>query len=271
MSNSKHDVDHYDANYENFGSKVFTKVRQEAFGEDIGQTGWLTVEEQDQFISWLDLGAGTRLLDIACGSGRPTMRIAREIACDVVGVDLHEDAVASARAHAKDTGLDKRAEFHHANCGARLDFNDQTFDAIMCIDAINHLPDRRAVLDDWYRLTKPGGVVLFTDPIVVTGSITNQEVAVRASIGHFLFVPPGLNQEMLCEAGFTIERVENHTENMAKNARGWLEARGRHENELVELEGKDAFEGQQTFFETAARLAEENRLSRFAYLARKPR
>ena len=38
----------------------------------------------------------------------------------------------------------------------------------------------------------------------------------------------------------------------------------------IEAEGDDTFEGQQIFFEMAAQLAEERRLSRFAVLARKP-
>ncbi len=39
---------------------------------------------------------------------------------------------------------------------------------------------------------------------------------------------------------------------------------------MRKLEGDETYDGQQAFFETAARLAEERRLSRFAFLARKP-
>jgi SAM-dependent methyltransferase len=60
------------------------------------------------------------------------------------------------------------------------DFAAGSFDPIVCIDAICHLPDRDAVLADWSRLLKPGGRAVFTDPLVVTGPISSREVAVRS-------------------------------------------------------------------------------------------
>ena len=51
-------VDHYGATYSQFADQVYAAVHAEAFGEDIGQTGWLTRDEQDLFVSWLQLGSG---------------------------------------------------------------------------------------------------------------------------------------------------------------------------------------------------------------------
>lgn len=262
-------VDHYSAQYGNFEDSLVAEVRRDAFGEDIGQTGWLTAHEQDMFIDWLCLTDAHHLLDIACGSGEPTLRIAERTGCHITGVDLHDQAIANAKSNAAKRGLASRSHFVQADGREPLPFNDADFDAVMCIDAINHLPDRDRVLRDWWRVLRPGGALLFTDPTVVTGPITNEEVSIRASIGFFLFVPPAEDEAILREVGFSVERTEDRTENMAENARGWLEARQRREAELRALEGDETFEGQQTFFETAARLAEGRRLSRFAYLARK--
>jgi hypothetical protein len=46
---------HYDANYGNFQTELYEQIRREAFGEDIGQNSWLTANEQDKFLSWLNL------------------------------------------------------------------------------------------------------------------------------------------------------------------------------------------------------------------------
>ena len=269
QSKSAGSVDHYGAQYGHFASELFAEIRSEAFGEDIGQTGWLTADEQDLFIQWLELTESTHLLDLACGSGKPTLRIAQKTGCRISGVDLHDEAIANATADAKALGLEARAKFYQGNAAERFSFEDSSFDAITCIDAINHLPNRASVLKEWHRVLKPGGRLLFTDPIVLTGPITNAEVAIRASIGFFLFVPPGLDEALLEEAGFKVERVEDRTPNMAENAAGWLIARARRESDLREIEGDELFDGQQTFLETAARLAEERRLSRFAILARR--
>jgi SAM-dependent methyltransferase len=256
-------VDLYGASYRNFASALYAEIRGEAFGEDIGQTGWLTAKEEDRFIAWLGLSPGSRLLDVACGSGGPTLRIAQRTGCRVSGIDLH-------RARAQEGGLEERAQFLQADAAERLPFADGSFDAVMCIDAINHLPDRSRVLEDWRRVLKPGGRLLFTDPIVLTGPVTNREIAVRASIGLFVFVPAGLDEALLGQAGFEVERAEDRTRNMAENAAGWGHARSRREADLRAIEGDEAFEGQQRFLETAARLAGERRLSRIAVLARRP-
>lgn len=48
----------YNANYGNFQSELYAQIRREAFGEDIGQNSWLTADEQDRFLEWLDLSLG---------------------------------------------------------------------------------------------------------------------------------------------------------------------------------------------------------------------
>jgi SAM-dependent methyltransferase len=262
-------VDLYGASYRNFASAPYAELRREAFGEDIGQTGWLTAEEQDLFLAWLRLSPAARLLDIACGSGGPTLRIAEKTGCRVVGLDLHAEGIAAAKTRARERGLENCAEFHAGDAAAPLPFGDRSFDALTCIDAINHLPDRARVLREWRRVLKPGGRLLFTDPIVLTGPVTNREIAIRASIGLFVFVPAGLDEAILEQAGFEIERVEDRTRNMAENAAGWRDARERRAADLRAVEGDEAFDGQQLFLETAATLAKEKRLSRIAILARR--
>ena len=267
-SRSTSGVDLYGATYRGLASALYAEIRREAFGEDIGQTGWLTADEQDLFISWLELDASSRLLDLACGSGRPTLRIAQKTQCSVSGLDQHSDGIAQAQASARERGHEGRADFRAGDAAAPLPFAAASFDAITCIDAINHLPDRPRVLREWRRVLKPGGRLLFTDPIVLTGPMTNQEIAIRASIGLFVFVPAGLDEVLLQQAGFAVERVEDRTQNMAANAAGWRAARERRESELRAIEGDATFEGQQRFLETAALLAHERRLSRIAILAR---
>ena len=135
---------YYDANYGNFQTELYSEIRRDAFGDDIGQNSWLTAEEQDLFLSWLDLSTGKTLLDVACGSGGPALRIAGSTGCSLVGIDIHEQAIATAKSLASERNLQGRAEFYVVNAGEQLPFPDARFDAITCIDAINHLPNRPA-------------------------------------------------------------------------------------------------------------------------------
>ena len=263
-------VRHYDANYGNFQTELYAEIRREAFGEDIGQSSWLTADEQDRFLGLLELSPGKRLLDVACGSGGPALRIATKTGCSVVGIDMHEDAVSTANSLAAHDGLSDRAEFRVANAAEPLPFPDAFFDAITCIDAINHLPDRPRVLSDWARLLKPGGRLLFTDPITVTGPLTNHEIAVRGSIGFFLFVPLDYDRTVIAQCGLRLLVCEDVTANMAEMAERRGAARASRSHLLREIEGAETYDGQQTFFAIAARIAKERRLSRFLYVVERP-
>jgi 2-polyprenyl-3-methyl-5-hydroxy-6-metoxy-1,4-benzoquinol methylase len=260
---------YYDVNYRNFETQLYSEIRREAFGDDIGQTSWLTAEEQDLFISWLNLSTGKTLLDVACGSGGPALRIAGTTGCSLVGVDLHEQAIATAKSLASQRNLKERVEFYEVNAGEHLPFPDARFDAITCIDAINHLPNRPLVIAQWARLLKPGGRLLFTDPVTLTGPLTNEEIAVRSAAGFFLFVPKDYDTDVIAQSGLRFLVCKDVTTNMAAVAQKRRAARESRSAAVREIEGDRTYEAQQNFLAMTARLAGEARLSRFAYLSEK--
>jgi 2-polyprenyl-3-methyl-5-hydroxy-6-metoxy-1,4-benzoquinol methylase len=258
---------HYDTTYGNFQSALYEEIRCEAFGEDIGQQSWLTADEQDTFLTWLHLASGKSLLDVACGAGGPALRIAKLTGCSVVGIDVHEQAVSSARSLAEQRGLAGSARFEQHDASQPFPFPDNSFNAITCIDAINHLPDRSRALAEWTRMLKPGGLILFTDPVVVTGPISNSEVASRSSIGFFLFTPADYNERVIAGAGLRLLIQRDLTRHMAAIAERRYTARESRSAVLRGIEGDETYAAQQDFLATAARLGREGRLSRFVYVA----
>jgi ubiquinone/menaquinone biosynthesis C-methylase UbiE len=266
---SKPGCGHYDSNYGNFHTELYEEIRREAFGEDIGQNSWHTAEEQNKFIEWLGLSAGKMLLDVACGAGGPALRIAAITNCSVVGVDFHEQAVSAARTLTAERRLEHLAKFQHADASATLPFPDHSFDALVCIDAINHLPDRPRVLADWARLLKPGGRLLFTDATIITGPLTNAEIAARSSAGFYLFVPQKYDEQVTAQSGLRLRIVENVTQSTAEVAERRLTARASRRDVLTKVEGQQAYDAQQDFLSVAARVAREGRLSRFVFVADK--
>lgn len=259
----------YDATYSRFQLDARQRVRLDTYGHDLGQNSWLTIDEWRTALGWLGLAPGSRVLDVACGSGGPARWLARETGATVVGVDSNRHAVRTAGELARQEGLDALASFQQADAGRPLPFDDASFDAVVCVDAINHLPDRAGVLRDWHRLLAPGGWALFTDPIVVTGLLSSQEIVRRASIGFFVFALRGEDERLLREAGFELLRCQDTTASVALVARRWHDARARHRTELLEDEGEETFRGMQRFLATVAALAEQRRLSRYTFLARK--
>jgi hypothetical protein len=110
---------------------------------------------------------------------------------------------------------------------------------------------------------------VFTDPVVITGPVTNDELALRSSIGLFLFVPPAVNEQLIAKAGFRLVKQKDVTASAALVSGRWYAARQRHREALLEIEGKDQFTGLQRFFWAVHRLTHEKRLSRIVYLAEK--
>ncbi len=263
-------IDLFDSTYSHFTDPVLAAVRRETFGADIGQNSWTTVDEYDRFLSWLDLASGHHVLEIASGSGGPALYLARAAGCRVTGIDSNASGVATAAAMAARAGEGARVQFRVADATAGLPFDEGAFDALLCIDSMNHFPDRLAVLREWWRVLRPGRRALFTDPVVITGAVTNDELARRSSIGVFLFAPPGVNDRLIAQAGFRLVQQEDVTANAALVAGRWHRARETHRERLLPLEGEERFAGLQRFFATVHDLTSQRRLSRIAYLVEKP-
>src|SRR5262249_52268434 len=102
-----------------------------------------------------------------------------------------------------------------------------------------------------------------------TGPLTNEETTIRSSIGFFLFVPAGYDAQVIADCGLRLILSEDVTANMAALAERRGRARAARAQILQKIEGTDTFEKQQKFFEVAARIARERRLSRFLFIAEK--
>jgi len=265
----KKPVDLYDSHYGQAEADVYKAVRVEAFGEDLGQTSWITAAECDEFCRWLELKPGKRVLEVACGSGGVALRMAEHFGVSAIGVDFNESAVRAAANRAEGDAAQDRVVFQVADANEKLPFPDESFDMLFCNDAINHLRDRGRVLADWRRLLRPGGRFLYTDPIVVTGCLSSAEIEARSSIGFFLFTPKGINEELIGAAGFGLARVEDVTSGVSRTSQRWHEARSKRRKELCALEGEEKFEKLQQFLATVHTLASEGRLSRFAFMGEK--
>lgn len=262
-------IDLFDSTYGHFTERVLEEIRKDTFGEDIGQNSWNTADEFLRFISWLDLAPKHHALEIASGSGGPARYLASRTGCRVTGVDANESGVTTANEAAAESSGGQRVSFRVADANAPLPFEDNSFDALLCIDSMNHFPDRLSVFREWCRVLRPGRRAVFTDPVVITGPVTNDELALRSSIGLFLFVPPGVTERFIDEAGFRLVDQEDVTENAALTSGRWHDSRERHRDALLKVEGKERFEGLQKFFATVHRLTSEKRLSRIVYLVEK--
>jgi SAM-dependent methyltransferase len=209
------------------------------------------------------------VLDVACGAGGPSLALVERTGCQITGVDIEPAAIEHANAEARARGLADRSTFAVVDCSGRLAFEDGAFDAVLCIDAISHLPDRFGTILEWARLLVRGGRLLFTDSGILTGAVAKSELDIRGGIGVFLLVPPGLDEEAIEAAGLVLLKREDRTAATADVAACLHAARARRAAALQCEEGPDWFGQRQRLLATMAELAKSHRLSRFLYLAEK--
>jgi ubiquinone/menaquinone biosynthesis C-methylase UbiE len=262
-------VDLYNSTYGNFQEQVLAVIRKETFGQDIGQNSWITTDEYDTFYSWLHLSAGDHVLEIASGSGGPALYLAKKFKCQITGLDINEEGIKTANQHALESEITD-ARFQLADVNQRLPFDEETFAAVMCIDSMNHFRDRLGYLKEWHRVLKSGKRAVFTDPVVITGPVSNEELAARSNIGFFLFVPMEVTTNLIKKAGFKLMHCEDVTRNIELTSGRWHDSRQNHCQDLIKIEGKERFDGLQKFFSTVHKLTSERRLSRFVFVAEKP-
>jgi SAM-dependent methyltransferase len=263
-------VDLYGTAYGNFATQALQAVRRDTYGDDFGQSSWVTADEYRRFFRLLDLGPNDHVLDVGCGSGGPALFVARDVGCRVTGIDFNDAGIQAGRALVEQAGLENQIDFHHADIRDTLPFPDAAFSAIVSIDVMCHLLHRAAVFSEWLRVLRPGGRMLYTDPVVVTGLVSKEEFATRSSTGDFAFGPPAVNEQMIRDAGFELLQVEDVTANEVEVSRRWHDAREKQATALVQLEGEETFAGLQRFLATVHRLTSERRMSRFVYVGRKP-
>ena len=168
-------------------------------------------EEVAEVTRGLDIKDAT-VLDIGCGTGGPSIALARDMGARVLGIDIEPQLLDRARALAQDAGVADRVEFRQVTRGP-LPFEDDRFDVVFSKDALIHIPDKQALYAQIRRVLKPGGALAASDWL--SGENADNDEAFQ----HYLsLVPLEYNMatarqtaDVMRQAGF--ERVETRDRN----------------------------------------------------------
>jgi ubiquinone/menaquinone biosynthesis C-methylase UbiE len=120
---------------------------------DFGRIAEQISASGEEFIKRLDLKAGDRVLDVACGSGNLAIPAARTGAT-VTGVDIATNLLEQARERAKSEGLTVQFDEGDAE---QLPYGDAAFDVVVTMYGAMFAPRPEMVATELVRVCRPGG------------------------------------------------------------------------------------------------------------------
>ena len=188
---------------------IYDKVAEQWWTDDVrwirtlknlvpGRLKWM-----DRQIDW----AGKTVLDVGCAGGFMSEALDARGAA-VTGIDPAEDAIAAAQAHAHKGSRDIR---YDVGVGEALPYADESFDAVVCVDVLEHVADLEQVIREIARVLKPGGLFLFDtinrNPIARLATITIAEDLLRllpqGTHDPDMYIKPAELRAMMSAAGMT--------------------------------------------------------------------
>ena len=142
----------------------------------------------DRLLSRIEIGHGMRVLDLACGTGVVTRRVAELVGADgsIVGIDLSPPMLEVARKIGVPAG-GAPVDWKEASA-LDLPLPDADVDVVVCQQGLQFFPDRPQAVGEMMRVLRPGGRVA---------------VSVWRSLEHHV-VPSSLNEAALELLGFPL-------------------------------------------------------------------
>ncbi len=170
----------------------------------------------------LELGGvrtGDRLLDVAAGQGTSARLAARELGCEVTGLEYGADAVAAASAAAAAQGLAGRVGFLRGDA-EELPFAAASFDAVLCECSLCTFAGKRRAAAEMRRVLRPGGRLVLADVVADRSRLPEGllgPLALVACVGDALDRPG--YERLLTASGLDVVAVEERDGDAAALAR----------------------------------------------------
>jgi len=160
---------------------------------EVEETNWWYRGRRHLVTKWVKRhferqGRPLRILDIACATGMSFRFLSKY--GDIRGIDISEETIRLC----KTRGIDRIVR-----CDAmKLPFRDGSFDTVLCLELLEHVPDPHRCLDEIARTLRPGGALLVTVPFVA---------ALHAlPYDYWRYTPAGLTA-LLARHGLEIESL----------------------------------------------------------------
>ena len=174
--------------------------------EQYGEVGAFVHRLAGGVVEWLNAQADERILDLGCGDGQLTARLA-STGAKMTGVDASETMVAAAQAR----GVNAiRANAEH------LPFHDTSFNAVFSNAVLHWVRNQDSMLTEVHRVLQPGGRFVaemgghgnVAAILVALTAVLTRHGYANAEDGVNYYPTPESYRQRLRQQGFTVERIE---------------------------------------------------------------
>lgn len=213
----------------------------------------------DEAIAALQLGPGSRVLDIGSGLGGPARYVAEKTGARIVALELQEDLHEVASGLTARCGLAQQVEHR---CGNILDgVEERGYDAIMSFLCFLHIPDRSSLLAACRAALRRGGL-MFVEDFGKRRALTEAEAeALRIKV-QCPYLPANADYERaLKAAGFAEATLHDVTESWRGFTAERLQMFRNSRKRNVAIHGHDLVDGLDDFYATVAGLFQVGAIS----------
>jgi ubiquinone/menaquinone biosynthesis C-methylase UbiE len=112
----------------------------------------------DRLIKKANIKKGSKVLDVGCGLGKTSCRLATEQGCTVTGIDIMPKMITQAKLTAKKAGVGDKVTFMEGDA-RKLPFEDNSFDTVLVESVTIFVEDIARAIAEYNRVVKPGGAV----------------------------------------------------------------------------------------------------------------
>jgi len=165
-----------------------------------------------QFIKDRTSLKAAKIVDVGCGGGILTESLALSGA-DATGVDMGELPLEIARLHALEAGL--KIDYQQTTAEAMAANHPDEFDAVTCMEMLEHVPDPQSIIAACAQMVKPGGDVYFStlnrNPkawlLAIVGAEYIADMLPKGTHDYARFIKPSELARACREAGLTVSAI----------------------------------------------------------------
>lgn len=128
---------------------------------------------------------GKNIIDVGCGGGILAESLAK-LGAQVTGIDMGTEPLNVAKLHSLETGL--TIDYQKITAEEKALQSPETYDAVTCMEMLEHVPDPASIVKACSEMVKPGGFVFFS---TLNKSIKSYLLAIVAAEKVLKLVPDG--------------------------------------------------------------------------------